>query len=57
MTDQGWMVDDGTCDACLYEHCHACTDPSYEGDLDGRLWAVCCCEVGYVSLAPPEVTG
>jgi hypothetical protein len=35
MIDQGWMVDDGTCDPCLAEECYRCT--ARDGD------GLCCC--------------
>ncbi len=33
--DQGWMLDDGTCDPCVRGECHRCTRRADDG--------VCCC--------------
>lgn len=38
MTDQGWMVDDGTCTQCLRGRHYRCTR-----NWDGH----CCCNEGY----------
>ncbi len=56
MTDQGWMVDDGTCDQCVDGDCWDRTKPS-ESYGDGETELVCCCDeayhIGYVD-APEE---
>jgi hypothetical protein len=39
MTDQGWMVDDGTCDLCVRGQCWQCIKRSDDG------W--CCCGEDY----------
>ena len=61
MTDQGWMIDDGTCESCWLGSCWGCTKPveSYgDGQSDPRITLVCCCNegyhVGYLDL-PEEV--
>ncbi len=41
--DQGWMVDDGTCDQCFDGDCWACTKPLEENDEEGD-WLICCCD-------------
>lgn len=45
--DQGWMVDDGTCDSCLFGWCGECWDP-HEEFGDSELLVVCCCGEQYV---------
>jgi hypothetical protein len=55
MTDQGWMVDDGTCTSCVYGNHHRCTKPieSYDGE---GFYQTCCCNegygIGYVEVDP-----
>jgi hypothetical protein len=55
MTDQGWMVDDGTCDACVRGDCGWCTKPN-EFYRDEGPELVCCCTeaycLGYVEVDP-----
>lgn len=46
MTDQGWMVDDGTCDECLIGECWDCAKPCDGWDDEGR-YQYCCCNEGY----------
>ena len=58
MTDQGWMVDDGTCDACVDGECWSCSQPvEFIGDdLMCRLH--CCCDECYdLGIAPDEAVG
>jgi hypothetical protein len=51
MSDQGWMVDDGTCDACMDGWCPNCTKPK-EVPVDdvylspGETMRICCCSEG-----------
>lgn len=47
MADQGWMVDDGTCDWCLAGDCHECPD-THDEYGDGETFEVCCCDQAYV---------
>jgi len=61
MTDQGWMVDDGTCGPCLHGLCYRCDDPreSYgDGEIDPRVELLCCCHedyhIGYAHLPDEE---
>lgn len=53
MTDQGLMVDDGTCESCWLENCRLCTKPS-ESYGDGEIALHCCCDegchIGYAGL-------
>ncbi len=44
--NQGWMVDDGTCAACLHGDCPACIKPADDWTDEGRV-LVCCCNEGY----------
>ena len=46
MTDQGWMVDDGTCTPCVRGQCHRCADP-IEWDAGDHVSLTCCCNEGY----------
>jgi hypothetical protein len=47
MTDQGWMVDDGTCTPCLAGRCYRCLEPR-EGDWDDcGAHLTCCCNEAY----------
>jgi hypothetical protein len=46
MTHRGWMVDDGTCDACWTGNCWLCTKP-HEAYGDGEIALICCCDDGY----------
>lgn len=47
MTDQGWMVDDGTCDLCVRGQCWQCIKPMETyGDRETLL--LCCCNESYV---------
>ena len=58
MTDQGWMVDDGTCDECLEGECWRCPDPHEEAGGDGDVLDICCCDAQYiVSRRPVEPEG
>lgn len=51
--DQGWVVDDGTCDACFRGEHHRCTKPDTSSLPPDELWeepvsvALCCCDEGY----------
>jgi hypothetical protein len=45
--DQGWMVDDGTCDACLYTDCAYCPD-THDEFGDAEVLEICCCPEAYV---------
>lgn len=64
MTDQGWMIDDGTCLSCVEGQCYLCTNPHEEpGDplqVAARTLLICCCDqawhIGHLSL-PEEVEG
>jgi hypothetical protein len=48
MIDQGWMVDDGTCDLCVRGQCWQCLEPiEVESPEPGWIWAMCCCNEGY----------
>lgn len=52
MTDQGWMVDDGTCTPCLLDRHHRCLDP-FSFDIGTGTALMCCCNEGYeVSWQP-----
>jgi hypothetical protein len=46
MTDQGWMVDDGTCLSCLQGQDWLCTNPM-GWDAGDRVSLTCCCDEGY----------
>jgi hypothetical protein len=48
MADQGWMVDDGTCDPCLDRHCWRCPDTHEEAGGDGDVLTICCCDEQYI---------
>ncbi len=51
--DQGWMVDDGTCDQCMDGDCYRCTKPN-EGYGDHGIELVCCCDEAYhIGYADP----
>jgi hypothetical protein len=52
MADQGWMIDDGTCDACVDGECWACTKPVDFWCPEGRFQH-CCCDEAY-DLGPVE---
>jgi hypothetical protein len=47
------MVDDGTCDACLFVDCGQCCD-THEEFGDDEVLTVCCCDEQHVlyRLAP-----
>jgi len=47
VTDQGWMVDDGTCDACVRGNHHRCTKAQEWATDDYGVELVCCCNEGY----------
>lgn len=55
MIDQGWMIDDGTCDECICGDCWDCAKP-IESYGDGKIALVCCCNEGYHigDADPPE---
>jgi hypothetical protein len=47
MTGQGWMVDDGTCDACWKGDCLWCAKPQEVATDDHGILLVCCCDEAY----------
>ena len=47
MTDQGWMVDDGTCTPCVHDNHHRCAEPIEEATDEQGVSLVCCCDEGY----------
>jgi hypothetical protein len=55
MTDQGWMVDDGTCTPCVLGDCLSCTEPFEEHTREGT-YRTCCCddsiELGFEAAQP-----
>ena len=56
MTDQGWMVDDGTCTPCVRGQCYRCAKPQEWATDDHGIELICCCNEGYhIGYAdPPE---
>jgi len=55
MTDQGWMIDDGTCGQCIAGDCWDCDKPN-ESYGNGEITLICCCNeayhIGYVEVDP-----
>lgn len=47
MADQGWMVDDGTCDLCVRGQCWLCLSPVTWPAERGVDQLTCCCNEGY----------
>jgi len=47
VTDQGWMIHDGTCDQCVRGQCYQCADPMGWDAGDSVIDMICCCDEGY----------